>query len=518
MNNKLQADTLPSPPTEKAQQNSMFRNVGANWLGHFVFIVGGFLLPRMIGDHLGQERLGVWDFGWATVSYLNLLTVGIASSVNRYVAKFRTTAQWTEMSKTVSCCACIFTGSAIAGLFITIILVYILPWVAPPSFLPYLKETRLLLLCLGLSVCIDLFIPTYVGVISGYQRYELLAIIEATCYVLLMGCIVPVLLFGGSLAYLGALVLGMRIVEAFTKRLIARKLCPQLIISPAFVTRKGLQTVFFFGSKTLLATAANMGLYQGNNILIAYFFGPAAVAVYARSMALITHANKLLFHYGRVFTPSASHFQAEGDYTSLRNLLLQGVQRGALIALPLALILGILGSSLLRIWMGTSYAEIPILPVLALGHFFVLAQVGSFYALMGLDQHGKPGLASFVCAVASLTGSIIMVKFAHVGLLGVAVSVSLAVAVPYLTVIPWLAMGITGISLKKYLTESLLKPILLCLPFIACLVGARLWAGPSDFSVLIFGLGFGGLGLITMYWIWVVPMAIKHQILGFIGR
>lgn len=495
----------------------MLRNVGANWLGHFFFIVGGFLLPRMISDHLGQERLGVWDFGWATVSYLNLLSAGIASSVNRYVAKFKASSKWAEMSKAVSCCACIFSFSAMFGLLITFTLVYVLQWIAPPSFLPYLHETKILILCLGLTVSIDLFIPTYVGVISGCQRYDLLAIIEATCYVLLMGCIVPVLFFGGGLASLGILVLGMRIIEGFTKRLIARRLCPQLTLSPALVTRDGLKTVFSFGGKTVMDTIAKMGLYQGNNILVAYFFGPASMAAYARSMALILHGNKLLFHFGRVFAPSASQFQAEGDDNSLKKLLLQGTQRGALITLPLALVLGILGNSLLRAWMGPGYAEVPILPILVIGHFLAQTQVGTFYALMGLNQHGKPGLVSIICAGISLAGSLVMVKFFHVGLLGVAFSVALAVTVPYVTIVPWMALKITKIPLNNYLQETLYKPILLCLPFAACLIGARILAGPSDYSILFFGLGLGGLVLLTMYWVWAIPITIKTWVLGFVG-
>lgn len=41
---------------------SLVHSVGANWIGTFVLMVSGFVLPRRIGDCRGQSVLGVWDF------------------------------------------------------------------------------------------------------------------------------------------------------------------------------------------------------------------------------------------------------------------------------------------------------------------------------------------------------------------------------------------------------------------------------------------------------------------------
>lgn len=499
-------------------KSSLARSVVANWAGHLVFILGGFILPRLISDHLGQERLGVWDFGWSTVAYFNLLSAGIASSVNRYVAKFRASSQWDDMSEAVSCCTFFFAGSAVTGVGVTIVLVFALPWISPPAFLPYLAEMRALLLFLGLSVSIDLFLPSYVGVISGSQRYDLLALIEAGCYLVLIGWIVLILLLGANLSWLGASILCMRSVEGILKGLTARSLCPKLRLSPSLVTRQGLKTVFAFGGKTLMETVAKIGLYQGNNMLIAYLLGPSSLAVYARSMSLILHANKLLFHFGRVFAPSASHLKVDGDIRSLRGLILNGAQTGAFIALPLALVFGILGGSLLRLWMGPGYAELAVLPILAVGHFFAHFQVGTFYALMGMNQHGRASLTVLGFSIMSLVGTFLLIKYSQLGLFGVGLSTGLAVAIPYLTVIPRLVAATVDVPPLRYLRETLQTPILLCLPFAFCLVGARQWGGPNDFQILGCGLGIGGLILFPIYWRWVVPVVMKGKIKGLILR
>lgn len=500
------------------QNTSMIRSVFSNWAGHMVFIIGGFILPRLISDHLGQERLGVWDFGWSSVSYFQLLSVGVASAVNRYVAKYRATDQWVEMSTSVSCCACIFTCSAMIGVLITIGLVGMLQRIAPLTFLPYLEEIRILILCLGLTASIDLFMPTYTGVISGSQRYDLLALIESGCYFLLMAMIAILLFRGSGLSFMGGSVLCMRAVEALLKRFVAKKLCPMLRLSISLVRRQEMKKVFIYGSKSMLGTLASMGLYQGSNIIIAYLLGPAAVAVYSRSMALVLNSNKILFHYGRVFVPAASNFQASGDIESLRNLILKGSRNGAFIALPMALVMGFLGKNLLTLWMGSGYSEFPILTILALGIFFSQSQSSTYHILLGMNRHGKASLSAIAGAILSLVISILLVRVGHYGLTGVATSVSVVIAMQYLLIVPRLIKNAVGISISKYFIGTYSMPVLLCLPFAVCLAGTKLLAGQNDLRILGLGISLGGLCLLTTYWMWAIPFDIKRKIWEYVGR
>ncbi|MEM7279365.1 MAG: transporter, partial [Pseudomonadota bacterium] len=83
-------------------RDRLAKNVSASYLSHIVFIIFGFLLPRMISDRVGQAGLGLWDFSWAFVKYMNLSMIGIGSSVNRYVAQYRTAGDTLGLNKTIS--------------------------------------------------------------------------------------------------------------------------------------------------------------------------------------------------------------------------------------------------------------------------------------------------------------------------------------------------------------------------------------------------------------------------------
>ena len=96
------------------------RNVIWSWAGEFILIVCGFILPRFVNDHVGQERLGVWDFGWTMVGYLGLLTLGISVSVNRYVARYHAMGRKDLLNSAVSACCMVFLISGGLAMAITV--------------------------------------------------------------------------------------------------------------------------------------------------------------------------------------------------------------------------------------------------------------------------------------------------------------------------------------------------------------------------------------------------------------
>src|SRR5207253_9085135 len=83
-------------------RDRMSRNVLTSWGAHFVFLVAGFLMPRLIDHHFGQAELGIWDFSWSVVNYFWLAQVGVGASVSHYVAKHRAVGDVAAVRRAVS--------------------------------------------------------------------------------------------------------------------------------------------------------------------------------------------------------------------------------------------------------------------------------------------------------------------------------------------------------------------------------------------------------------------------------
>ena len=109
-------------------------NVVASWLAQFVCIAGGFVLPRVVNDKIGQGALGVWDFAWSLTGLFALLQGGIVSSVNRFVAKHRALNDIEGISSAVSSVTLILV--ALASVIVALALA-----IAPnvPGFLTQIK-------------------------------------------------------------------------------------------------------------------------------------------------------------------------------------------------------------------------------------------------------------------------------------------------------------------------------------------------------------------------------------------
>ena len=89
-------------PTDIDGEGRLVRNVIFSWLSYSVFIVIGFIIPRLISDNLGQTDLGIWDFAWSLVSFFGLIQVPIGTSMARYVAKYRRQGNSRRLSESVS--------------------------------------------------------------------------------------------------------------------------------------------------------------------------------------------------------------------------------------------------------------------------------------------------------------------------------------------------------------------------------------------------------------------------------
>src|SRR5262245_25685943 len=99
--------TASSKPTPAQTHSRFYTNILWSWAGQLIFVCGGFLLPRAIDESLGNIRLGIWDFAWAIVAYLNLIEAGVSSSVNRYVALHLAEDDTAGLKRTIASVMCL---------------------------------------------------------------------------------------------------------------------------------------------------------------------------------------------------------------------------------------------------------------------------------------------------------------------------------------------------------------------------------------------------------------------------
>jgi O-antigen/teichoic acid export membrane protein len=481
----------------------------------FVVIVSGFVLPRLIDTQLGQESLGTWDFAWSLISHFSLLQVGVVSSVNRYVARFRSAADPVGLNRSVSSVAAVLFAIAILILLLTIACVMSMPSLLETTLQSHITEARYVTAVLGASLAVQVGTSIYGGVLTGCHRWDYHNAVHTVLYTLMLGGMIVVL-------YLGFGIIGLALVNLVGETLgpiirarACSRVCPELSVRFRNFDGKTAREMMHFGGKMFTSDCAYLLLNQTASLIVITKYGPAALALFARPMALIRTIKVFITKYGNVLVPTASSYDTRGEASELRQLALSATAWGAFLTLPAAAFLLISGGDLLAIWMGPRYADSTLMAALVGVYFFSNAYAPLFYILAGLNRHGRIAGAMLGAALLGILLAGIAVFWFDAGIISMVFALGFPWALVTGIYLPLKSSATLDVSLFELVRKAWLKPIMCTLPLVIALLAVHFLI-PADanprkrFAV---SCGFGGLMLVLSYWHFVSPEGWKRRIL-----
>jgi O-antigen/teichoic acid export membrane protein len=505
-----QGVTLPAQ--DLSGRSRLLTNLLVSWGSHVVFVICGFVLPLFIDRQIGQAALGVWDFGWSLVGYFGLAQLGIGSSINRYVAKYRVEDNLAGLNRTYSSVTCIQGAIGVVIISLAFLTARWLLWFWGERLAGHAWEARSVVLLLGISLALQVAFGTFGGVITGCHRWDLHNLINAGSYALTVIGMILAVASGGGLVALACVNLVGTIIAELTRAAVAYRVCPTLRFQWRSVSLMESRQLINFGGKTFLATLSQVILYQTNSMLVVGYLGASVLALYSRPLALVRHAGTLVGKFSFLLIPTSSSIHARGDVADLRRLLIESSRWSAYMALPQVLTLAVLGGPILEIWMGPRYSLGPVLTILALGSLMAIVNETVYSILAGLDAHGPPAVVALAGALASVGLGAAALGPLSWGLPGAAVALTLPTTITYGIYIPAYACRRLGLPFVQYLTTVWSRPLVHVIPFLACLIGARFLATHSLVWGLVGAALVGGCTLLITYWFGVVPISLKVKI------
>jgi O-antigen/teichoic acid export membrane protein len=505
--NKSSDSSTPMPLKLKQKKEVDFTgrdrftsNLLYSWGGYSIVIVAGFISPRLIDRCLGQVELGIWDFSWSFVNYLNLAMLGLGSSINRYVARYRAAGDSARLDQTVS--TVVYLQIVIAALVLLSagFLGWVTPWLSNNSLGAQTATAQWTVALLGATLAVNMAFDVFRGILTGCHRWDLHNSINCGSQFLQLAGMLAVLFGGGGLRLLGLNALCVAVGTGFWRMWVARKICPELTITLRSFRWEMAREMTHFGLKSLIIEAPSLFLVQTINIFLVQNLGPASLAVFSRSIALVRHTEAFMSKFSFILTPTVGSLQGMGKEEELRIFFLKSTRYGVAFASPLLLFLIINGDLILRLWMGERYVHGSILAILALGYFLPTTQGSIREILKGMNAHGKIGLINFcisiVCFLAgfALLQTIGWTMNNAAALLAVSFSASLGLS-PALY-----ACHKLKVSYLHYFFYSILPPLLCNTVFIACLLAGRRFFPANTIAAVGVG-GTVGIVLLTILYL-----------------
>ncbi len=495
----------------------MARNVLAGWGGHAVSIAAGFVMPRLIDARLGQVSLGLWDFAWSTVSYFMLAQVGVGSSVNRYVAKYRAVNDIEGLNRTVSSVNVIQMFATLLALAATAALMWLVPVVFGQRIGVETTTARWMIGLLGAAVAAQMAFNVYNGVLTGCHRWDIHNAVTAGAQVLITAGMVTTLLLGGGLRSISLVYLIGTIVGEIVRMSVAYRVCPGLRVHPALATREDIKTLLVFGGKTVVDALSRLVLGQANSILVASYLGPAALAVYARPGALVRHTDTLTNKLGMVLSPAASSLQSNQRHDELKRLFIDATRYAAFFAVPISIFLAVMGDPILHVWMGPAYRQGLLMAVIALGTLLPLTMRPAGHVLIGLNAHGRVGWASFAVAWCGVAAVVLSLGPLQLGLIGAAFSL----VIPYTLGNGVFVMVYTcrrvGVPLGEFVRKAYIAPVLCGIALAAGLLVVRMTLAARPVLSLSVGVLVAAAIVGPTWWRFALPEQVRRKVLRKIG-
>jgi O-antigen/teichoic acid export membrane protein len=508
---------MATPKSTDDGRERFGRNVAFAWGGYMVNVIAGFIIPRMISDHLGQTTLGIWDFSWSFVSYFGLVQLGMGSSISRYVAKYRAEQDVEGLSHSVSTIAVFQRSVGWLALIIAVVSAF---WILPlfaAKLGDSLATARWVLLFLGAEIALSITLSVYGAVIVGCHRWDHHNTVSAVAYGLVAFGMISVLLLGGGLPALALVHCSIMVAGQLVRRKISKKVCPELRIEWGLACWRDFKEQARYSAKTLLPSISNLLSNQALSLLITAFLGPASLAVFSRARGLMTTLRTLAMKFGMIVVPTASALQAKDDVQALKDTLLATPTIISSLSMPVIVAMAIFGDHLIRFWMGNSYVFYGLLPVLCVGTFATVVQEPVWSLLSGMNVHGRIALVKLGAAVLSASLLALGLWWLHWGLLGAAI----CFALPQLLVdglyVPCYACHRTKLSKSIFFWRVYCKPLFCVMPFaFASWHAVNYW---NDHMIAgVFKVGVGLALMLACYLRWLIPTEVLNQVKNRLRR
>ncbi|MFK7913946.1 MAG: lipopolysaccharide biosynthesis protein [Pseudomonadales bacterium] len=492
-------------------------NVVTSWIAQLLMIITGFFLPRVIDTQLGQVSLGLWDFAWSIVSYVNLAQLGIGSALNRYVAKYRSEDDEAALDRAISTTMAMQWLIAIFVTGAVFVVAYLIPTLFGERLEGESETAQGVFLFLGLSVTVLLVADTSRGVLTGCHRWDLFNAINSAMQILGTVSMIVVMLCGGDLVQVSLAYLLVIIMQASARAVAARRVCGNFRFKRSALSIEFAKEIFGYGIRSIAINIPGLIMMQGAYIAVVSALGPAALAILARPFALLHYIESFITRFTFVLTPMAeSVLNLEGE-AELKKFAIASSTYGFAFAIPAITVLGVFGNLIVELWMGPDYVNQTVIWIIA-GMGLLTSFHGSILRIMiGLDLHGVAARNSLLFTFSFLITGLAIGNYLNWFSLEffAALIATNAILVNGLY-IPIYACRKLGLSPGEFLGAIFSAPIVQTLLLSIGLLAITLSYQPSAFEALVFVCIYGAVVLLV-YFVNLLPPSIRQEAMQRIG-
>ncbi len=473
-------------------------------------VVAFLLIPFFIGQ-LGGTAYGVWYLIGDLFRYRILLGMGLNSAINRRIPMYMAKDDEDGVRKTVSTALFFFTIiAAVLAVLALILAAKVGDWFAIPT--EWVPTAGRLILVVGLGFAISTPLQLTTAVLSGLQRYDMVSIVTLAVLTVRTAVTVFLLLRGYGLITLGLIYGLSEIVARGAQHILARRLLPTGYISWRNVDRTLLKEMLFYGMNTFLYAMGALIICRASTTIVGIYFEPTQVTLFSNPTVSVLMLSEFLQAFTAAIKPAVSDLDARNDHSAVKLIAFLTQKYSLLVLIPAATFLIVMGREFLMVWVGDKFPDpatiqsmANILTILTVGYCMVLSQHSNFLVLAGRGEHRVFGILMAVEAVLCIGAAVFTVAVLHWGLVGVAWSNLVPMALVAGIIIPIYFHRKMGIRATESFSQVWRPALLSTIPAVL-LIAAWKHVAPPDSWLGLFTVIGAAVG-VTVVSAWFFGMA-----------
>jgi O-antigen/teichoic acid export membrane protein len=459
------------------------RGVASNYAGQLVVLATAFVLTPVVLHHVGPTQYGLWVLSNAVAGYGGLLDLGMSSALQKYVAEYSVRGRSSDLSRVFTAALALYTGLGLAALAVLLALAPVLPdaFGVPASQ----HDVAVWLFALvGIQLAVTLPAATPSAILRGAQRFDLvnLLLIVATLVTALLT--VLVLALGAGIVAVAAVGVAVSLAMQLLAVPFVRRVVPDLHLDRAGLTRRRIRTVFSFSASVSAVRVATVMIKRTDPIVIGAIRAERSITPFALAARLPDAISLLTNQFVQILLPLASELDAREERGALRAVYLTSTRIALALSAALAATIGILGSSILDVWVGEGYARYgDLVAILAAAAVVDTVAWPSASILTGMARHRPLAWMAIGHAILKVVLSVVLLQ--SLGLNGVALATLVsAILVSVLLVLPYSTRTV-GVRASEFISQVVLPNIVPGVAICLVLVAARTFFDTDRPAVLV---------------------------------
>lgn len=440
------------------------RNLTSGWARIVTQVAIAIVTTPILVHGLGKAEYGIWALALSLVLYLELFEFGLGTATVKYVAEHEALGDRERTRRAIATSFWTLLVLGLGALALGILIALAFPVLFDVSAESE-RAAQLLILLVSLDLAVSIPSDTFGNTLLALQRFDL---INATLIAVLVAQAVAwviVLALGGGLVALGVVTVALSLVGQLSRFLIVKRLLPDVSVSPRYLDRKLVRPLVGLSAWYALAETSTLAIARLDTVVVGLVIGVPEAAVYAVAQKLAFLVDQVIRPMLRMFFPHSTELAARHDRRALGEAISAATRVSLAIAGPLALALALLAEPVLRVWVGSGFAEGANVVVFLCAAAAIAALGGpGFLMLQGAGYARRPALLSTAEAALNLTLSVILGN--RMGIEGVALATLIAASVVQVgLLLPYIGrvFGVLPLSLLGTLGRAHLPAALVAL-------------------------------------------------------